>query len=157
VRSYFWLFAEPHLLHLLSVLESSVVQVNCNPGGPPGITSNRLEKTPRLLVRFRICQRSLQTSQQWVEMTQIYVSRHSLSKARYRKRKPKEEWTATGVITVVVITVVVIITSVIAPASRVVIAASSAVGVAPASAVVTSPRVVISSVRLARDHPDAYQ
>jgi hypothetical protein len=76
--------------------------------------------------------------------------------SRYRKRKPKEEWTATGVISVVVISVVVIIPSVIAPASRVVIAPASAVGVAPASAVGTSHRVVISSVRLARDHPDYY-
>ena len=35
--------------HLLSVLEPSVVlQVNCDPGCPPGMTSNRREKTRRL-------------------------------------------------------------------------------------------------------------
>ena len=35
--------------HLLGVLEPSVVlKVNCDPGGPPGVTSNRREKTRRL-------------------------------------------------------------------------------------------------------------
>src|SRR5271165_4341134 len=35
--------------HLLGVFEPSVVlQVNCDPGGPPSMTSNRREKTRRL-------------------------------------------------------------------------------------------------------------
>ena len=65
-----------------------------------------------------------------------------LLKYRYRKRKPKEERTTTGVISVVVISVVVIIPSVIATATG--------VGIVTATGVVTSTRMVINPVCLTR-------
>jgi hypothetical protein len=74
---------------------------------------------------------------------------------RYRKRKPKEEWTTTGVISavvisVVVISVVVIILSVIATATGVVIVTGTGVGIATPPGMVTSTRMVINSVCLTR-------
>jgi hypothetical protein len=45
--------------HLLGVLEPPVIlQVNCDPGCPPGVTSDRGEKT-RGLARFRIATQAL--------------------------------------------------------------------------------------------------
>ena len=45
--------------HLLGVLEPSVVlQVNCNTGGPPGVTSTGVRK-PAALARFRIAAQAL--------------------------------------------------------------------------------------------------
>jgi hypothetical protein len=78
-----------------------------------------------------------------------------LLKYRYRKRKPKEERTTTGVISVVVISavvisVVVIIPSVIATATGVGIVTATGVGIATATGVVTSTRMVINPVCLTR-------
>jgi hypothetical protein len=85
-----------------------------------------------------------------------------LLKYRYRKRKPKEERTTTGVISVVVISVVVIIPSVIATATGVGIVTTTGVGIvtttgvgiATATGVVTSTRVVINSVCLTRRYSE---
>jgi len=73
-----------------------------------------------------------------------------LLKYRYRKRKPKEERTTTGVISVVVISVVVIIPSVVATATGVGIVTATGVGIATATGVVTSTRMVINPVCLTR-------
>src|SRR5580704_556194 len=73
-----------------------------------------------------------------------------LLKYRYRKRKPKEERTTTGVISVVVISVVVISAVVIATATGVGIVTTTGVGIATATGVVTSTRVMINSVCLTR-------
>jgi hypothetical protein len=77
-----------------------------------------------------------------------------LLKYRYRKRKPKEERTTTGVISVVVISVVVIIPSVIATATGVGIVTTTGVGIATATGVVTSTRVMINSVCLTRRYSE---
>ena len=82
-----------------------------------------------------------------------------LLKYRYRKRKPKEERTTTGVISVVVISavvmsVVVIIPSVIATATGVGIVTTTGVGIATTTGVVTSTRVVINSVCLTRRYSE---
>ena len=78
-----------------------------------------------------------------------------LLKYRYRKRKPKEERTTTGVISVVVISavvisVVVIIPSVVVTATGVGIVTATGVGIATATGVVTSTRMVINPVCLTR-------
>jgi hypothetical protein len=72
-----------------------------------------------------------------------------LLKYRYRKRKPKEERTTTGVISVVVI-----IPSVIATATGVGIVTTTGVGIATATGVVTSTRVMINSVCLTRRYSE---